>query len=752
MLKRLYLLAVALFATCSLFAQTLYDLNTIQKIEINFSIPDWDYRMDTAKAGDEGYLMADWIKINGIQYDSVAVKYKGNSSYDSTKIKNPLHIRLDKYKNQNFEGFKDIKLGNGYGDPSMIREVMAYNILANYMHCPRSNFAQVYINGTYYGIYSSAENIDEKFCADHFYSSKGTFFKCNPIVNPGPSTKSNFRYLGTDSSLYNTYYELKSNKGWNDLVTLCDSVTNNTGSYENMLDIDRIIWMLAFNNTFVNLDSYNGVFAQNHYIYRDLTNHYNPVIWDLNMCFGAFPFAGAGNASMGNQTPLSMQQFSPANHSADDYWPLIKAIQSNDTYRKKYIAHMKTMLNEMIVSGQYGILAAQMINLVDTAVQSDLYKKYTYAQFQSAMNTDIVNGSYTIPGISNLMSGRATYLQSLPEFSAVAPAISGISASNPVPNYNTMISMTATISNAGTAYLGYRFDKRLKFQKLPMYDDGAHNDGAAGDGVFGADVTMSGAVMQYYIYAENADAGMFSPQRAEHEFYSLTVANVAPVAGTIVINEVLSDNKNNVEDEYDDHEDWIEIYNNGNQTINLSNVYLSNNKNAPLKWKFPDNTFIVPDGYVTVWADDDSLEQILHTNFNLNKDTGFVVMSTLAGILDSVSFFAQMSDTSWGRYPNGTGNFQLMNTTFGYQNDGSPLSTVQHELSSGGVKLYPNPANAQLTVTFKGSKQVDIYSVFGNKIHTDSGLEKVVINTSQYAEGIYFVKCEHEVLKFVVAH
>jgi hypothetical protein len=93
-----------------------------------------------------------------------------------------------------------------------------------------------------------------------------------------------------------------------------------------------------------------------------------------------------------------------------------------------------------------------------------------------------------------------------------------------------------------------------------------------------------------------------------------------------------------------------------------------------------------------------------------------------------------------------------MNTTFGYQNDGSPLSTIQHELSSGGVKLYPNPVNAQLTVTYKGNKQVDIYSVFGNKIHTDSGLEKVVINTSQYAEGIYFVKCEHEVLKFVVAH
>ncbi len=752
MLKKICLMLLAFIATQKPFAQTLYDLNTIQKIEISFSIPDWDYRMDTAKNGAEGYLMADWVKVNGIQYDSVGVKYKGNSSYDSTKIKNPFHIQFDEYKDQNYEGFKDIKLGNGYGDPSMIREVLAYNILANYMHCPRSNFAQVYVNGTYFGIYSSAENIDKKFCADHFYSNQGTFFKCNPIVNPGPTTKSNFRFLGTDSSLYNSLYELKSKSGWNELVKLCDSVTNNAASYDNVFDMDRLIWMLAFNNTFVNLDSYNGVFAQNHYIYRDNTNHYNPIIWDLNMCFGAFPFAGAGNVSMGNQTPATMQQFSPANHSTDDYWPLIKVIQANDSYRKKYIAHMKTMLNEIIISGQYNTLAAQMINLIDTAVQSDTYKKYTYAQFQSAMNTDIVNGSYTIPGISNLMTGRATYLQSLPEFTATAPVITAITASNPAPNYNSVVTITANIANTNTVYLGYRFDKKLKFQKITMYDDGTHNDGASGDGVFGADITMTGANMQYYIYAENADAGMFSPQRAEHEFYNLAVASVAPVTGSIVINELLAENDGNEKDEYNDKEDWIEIFNTSNQTVDLSNVYLSNTLNNTLKWKFPADTYILPNGYLTVWADDDSLEKILHTNFNLNKDTGFLVMSTVSNILDSVSFTSQMADTSWGRYPNGTGSFMLMNTTYGYENNNFPLSTGNVYTKQQSTKLYPNPANTEITVTFNGTKEIGVYSIFGKKINSYTGKEKMIIHTAQYANGIYFVKCGNEVVKFIVSH
>lgn len=752
MLRKICLILIASIATQIAFAQTLYNVNVIQKIEIQFSVADWDFRMDTAKAGQEGYLMADWVKVNGIQYDSVGVKYKGNSSYDSTQAKNPLHIRFDKYKNQNHEGFDDIKLSNGYGDPSMIREVLAYNILANYMYCPRSNFAQVYINGNYVGIFSSAEDINKKFIADHFYSNQGTFVKCNPTVSVGPTTKSNFRYLGVDSTLYNSFYEIKSDYGMNDMVALCDSVSNNTSSYDQVLDLDRFIWMLAFNNTFVNLDSYSGVFAQNHYIYRDHTNHYNPIIWDLNMCFGAFPFAGSGNVSMGNQTPTSMQQFSPSNHSADDYWPLIKGIQANDSYRRKYIAHMKTLLNEVILSNQYSTAASQFQALIDTAVLSDNNKKFTYAQFQSALNTDIVFGSYTVPGIQNLLNGRATYLQSLPEFTATAPSITAITPSNASPNYNSVLTITANITNTNSVYIGYRFNKTVKFQKLTMYDDGAHNDGAANDNIFGADITMAGAVLQYYIYAENANAGMFSPQRAEHEFHTLIASNVSPSAGSIVINELLAENKSNQKDEYNESEDWLEIYNTSGQTINLSSVYLSNSKLNPLKWKFPADTYILPNGYLTVWADDDSTETIYHTNFKLDKDTGFLSISTAAALLDSISFSGQMADTSWGRYPNGTGNFTLMNTTYGYENNNFPLSTSTIPNKKQTLTLFPNPADQMLTVTFEGDKELHLFSIFGRKLNSYKSKQKLVLNTSQFANGLYFIKSDMEVLRFVVAH
>ncbi|MBK7500548.1 MAG: hypothetical protein IPI19_16050 [Ignavibacteriales bacterium] len=48
-----------------------------------------------------------------------------------------------------------------------------------------------------------------------------------------------------------------------------------------------------------------------------------------------------------------------------------------------------------------------------------------------------------------------------------------------------------------------------------MYDDGAHGDGTAGDNVYGASINVSNTFIQYYIYAENNNVGMFSPVRAE---------------------------------------------------------------------------------------------------------------------------------------------------------------------------------------------------------------------------------------------
>lgn len=734
-----------------------YNLNTIQTLEIYFSQPNWDYQMDTAKIGLEGYILADSARVNGIFYDSVGVKYKGNSSYNPTSNKNPLHIALDQFKNQSYQGFKDIKLSNCYADPTMIREVLSYDILSNYMDCPKSNFIKVYINNAYIGIYTNTESIGKTFCANHFYSSQNTFIKCNPIINPGPTTKSNLKYITSgDSSAYNNYYEIKSLTGWNELVKLCDTVTNNASALANVMDVDRAIWMLAFNNELVNLDSYTGAFCQNYYLYKDNNQRFNPIVWDLNMSFGGFPYVGAGNTSMGTLTVTNMEQLSPSIHSTDVYWPLIKDVLGNAMYKRMYIAHMRTINNEMFASSLFQAKALAMQALIDSAVLVDSNKFFTYTQFQNGMNASVPFGSTIIPGISNLMSSRLNYLGSLNDFLAVPPTISSITASNLFPALQSSVTITASVVNANSnnVYFGYRFNIQDKFVSVLMFDDGLHNDGAAGDNIYGVTFNMASGLVQYYLYAENATAGIFSPERAEHEFYTLQAGVPSANLGEVVVNEFLANNTSVNMNEYGQYEDWIELYNTTATPLNLFGLYLTDDYTIPTKFAFLQNTIIPANGYLIVWADQNaSTASYVHANFKLLTTGEKLMLSNSTGVVfDSISFGLQDTNIAYGRCANGIGNFTTMSPSFAYAN--CLTSIFEGKANESEVSMFPNPASNNVTLLFNSKeniKLIRVYNSMGQEVFNkicNSFYE--TINVASFTSGIYSIIINNKQVKKLI--
>lgn len=748
-----------LFLTCLAFAQglnaqTLYDINTVQRIEIGFSQSNWDYQMDTAKDGSEGYVLADWVVINGVEIDSVGVKYKGNSSYDSTYLKNPMHISLDEFRDQSYEGYTDIKLGNEYADPSMIREALAYSILRNYMDCPQSNFAELYINGSYIGLFSNDESISKKFCSDHFYSSGNTFVKCNPHITSA-AFRSNLKYINSDSSSYQVRYDLQSDIGWNDLVTLCDSLSNNPPSFANVMDADRVIWMLAFNNVLVNLDSYTGAFAQNHYVYLDNTGHYNPVVWDLNMAFGGFSFAGSQGVGMGTLDTLGMQTMSCNLHAAESDWPLINNVLNNGMYKRMYIAHMRTIADEIFANGNYLTTAGQLKSTIDSSVARDPNSFFSYPDFQNGLTDAVLVGSNYVPGISSLMTGRIAYLQSTQEFSYVPPVITNISVSDSSPAYMSTVNISAEVTNANASsvFLGIRWDKIQKFTRVQMFDDGAHQDGAAGDQVYGASFDMSSAVVQYYIYAENNDAGIFSPQRAEHEYYSLSSDIESAQAGEVVINEFLALNQNDTVDENGAHEDWIELYNATTNPLNLFGLYLSDTYTNLSKFAFPENSVIQPHGYFMIWADEDnSTTGNLHCNFKLSSNGEALFLSNAAGnIIDSVTFATQTADHSTARCPNATGPF-LVDYSPSYGEANHCSDDVQ-EINDGTFSFYPNPVDKVLNVISSkaGESNFEILNGIGERIAAGKFSGAVQINLETIDAGIYVFRSGNVMQKIVIA-
>ena len=734
------LFSFLLMCSCAFFhlnAQNFYQRDSIQVIEIFFSFSNWDAQLDANEA-TETYIYADSIRINGTSFDSCGVRYKGNSSYNPSNQKNPLRLELNTIKaNQDYQGFTDIKLSNGYKDPSMIREILTYQILENYMDCPRSNFARVYINGQYRGVYTNNESIKDDFNEAHYYADD-TYFKCNPVggAGPGGGTSPDLKYLGTDSTSYFNGYELKSTYGWNRLVTLCNTLNNDFQNIESTLDIDRAIWMLAFNNVLVNLDSYNGAFRQNYYISWDKNGRFVPTVWDVNMSFGGFP----GGTGSGAFTPSALDPFS---NSTSVNHPLIQQIMANPLYKRMYTAHVRTMVQEMFENGQYETWAQSLMALADSSVQADPYKFYSYNQFLNSLTTAVAGGGpgggSSIPGIKALMDARAQFFSTNAAYLLQAPAILSHGATASPLNYGSTTTLIANVSNETNVYLGYRTDHTLKFNRVQMYDDGAHNDGAAGDHTYGVEMPVNGLLFEYYIYADNNNAGKFSPARAEHEFHTLAVTFPAPAVGSLLINEVLASNDALLFDLNGEDDDWIELVNTTNTTIDLAGFYLSDDPLNLMAWAFPAGTTIPANGYLLVWADKDTLQQGLHANFKISADGEYVYLSNGLNVHDQISFGPQIANISYGRCPDAGLDFATILPT-PLANNNCNIGIQEMEVLQ--VQVYPNPFLDVLhIVSHEEQVQITVRNINGQILQTqqiNSG--KHQLDASSWASGLYLIE------------
>jgi hypothetical protein len=752
------LIALFLLINTMGFGQDFYALNTVQTIEINFSQTNWDQLLDNAYATTGDYILAESVSINGEVFDSVGVKYKGNSTYQSNQAKNPFHIELDTYKDHQYEAYTDIKLSNVAKDPSFLREVLSYQILRQYMDAPLSNFANVSVNGTLIGLYSNSEAVSKKFVNSRFYSKKNTFVKCNPPAGAGPQTNDfpNLAYLGQDSSDYYDAYEIKSDDGWEELINLCDTLANNINDIEEILDVDKALWMLAFNNVMVNLDSYSGGFKQNYYLYRDDFGRFLSVVWDLNESIGRFSMAG-GTGNNLNST-AAKQQMDHLLHLNDADFPLIQKLLSVPTYKRMYLAHMKTMLLENFDNESYIATAEALQTLIDADVQADNNKFFTYANFTTNLNADINSGGGpgggSTPGITNLMDGRNDYLLGLSDFTQTDPTISNITASTPTPIINETITITAAVTDADEVTFGYRTELGAPFTKLAMFDDGAHNDAAAGDGVYGTDLTITNAFVQYFIYAENSNAGKFSPQRAQFEYYTLTATTSNPTVGDLVINEFMASNDATIADQAGEFDDWIEFYNNSSTTIDLEGYFLSDDANNLMKWAFLPGAVIEGNGYAIVWADNDEAQVGLHANFKLSAAAESIFLSKTNGtIVDEVSYINQTSDISFGRIPNGVGDFQIMSPTFNAENMGT-TSISNTPVETFHLKASPNPADDSFLLEIEGNEgeelNISVYNLNGIVVYQDLISKNKFIHTYDWAAGMYIVRVDHSFLKIVI--
>lgn len=741
----LFFLLFFLFLNSQLSAQAVfYHPDTIREIHIHFAQSNWDELLDELYvAGQQERLLANMV-IDGITLDSVGIRYKGFSSVSTDRAKNPFNIALDFVKgNQTYDGIDKIKLSNVIQDPSFLRETLAYEIARKYMPASRANYARVYINDEYWGLYTNVEAVNKDFLAQHFGSRDNPFFKCNPeeLDLSGDDNSNLSNKHGTDTTAYYPFYDMRSDEGWTDLYELISILNENPEQIETVLNVDQTLWMHAFNYAIINFDSYVG-FAQNYYLYKDNNHRFNPILWDLNQSFASYRLTDASEHFDGFNIEEAKVIDPLLHHSSVSVYPrpLMRNLFANDTYRRMYLAHLRTIMEENFANGVYLSWLENMQALIENSVLEDTNKFYSNEDFYDNLNetvTDLVD----YPGLTDLMEARTTYLQNYPGYQD-APDISNVASSPSLFSIGETIWITAEITDASDVVLAYRFGGNGFFQKINMLDDGSQNDGAANDGLYGVQLHNVGNSIQYYIYAENETAGRFSPERAAFEYHVIQSEGIS--GGDLVINEFMAINDNTQADEAGEYDDWIELHNTTNFDISTAGLYLTDDPENLKKWAMPD-ALVPAGGYLIVWADSDEEQGALHAGFKLSGDGETLVLTDEnETILDEVTFGGQTADISTGRFPNGTGPFVEMPPTFNAIN--SLTSSVKH-IENPNFTVFPNPFEDIFYIKFENEKpiQIDILRMdgkilFTQKVNKNEALKRV--HVKDWASGIYFLSIQ----------
>jgi hypothetical protein len=577
-------------------------------------------------------------------------------------------------------------------------------------------------------------------------------FECSPSydydtppVNPPPGCSAGhgavLEYLGNNIACYLDHYVIQSQTGWEDLRDMTQLLQSNPNNARQVLDIDRFIWMSALNSLLANFDSYLGAGSRNYFIGKADNGRFVPIPDDMNRSFSRFPWASVEQTT-GPQPPLNFyRNLDPYLGAADNTKPLLKAIFNNPTWKRMYTAHLRTMMAEVFSSGWFEQRAEALQNQISDEVLSDGNHFYTYDEFLQNLNETVID-SYDgedAYGLIPFMEGRIAYLSNLPEFTAAPPAISNISTTPAQPQPGTQVTITAQVSNAASAVLGQRRTLKDMFELTPMFDDGAHGDGAADDGVFGVKVTVQTGGFQYYIYAENSGAGVFSPQRAEYEYYSVNTS------GDVVINELMTANQTTVADQDGEYDDWAELYNNSASSVNLAGWYLSDDPQLLNKWQFPNGVFLNPGAFLTIWVDDDEDQAGLHASFNLSAggEDLFLVRPDLT-IADQVVFGAQAPDVSLARCPNGTGPLVKAPPSFGVDNSAACSTDTDDPARDFEVSVTPNPAWDYLRISTKlpAALEYKIASPAGLTMQKGSFRYETEVNTGEWPQGLYFLEID----------
>lgn len=348
------------------------------------------------------------VSFSGRTWTNVGFRFKGNSSlrssWSSGTDKIPFKLDFDEFeddfpeiKDQRFHGFRQLSLANNTGDPSAMREAIAYDLMeAAGLVAAETGFYEIILDRgagrTSLGLYTVIEVIDDTVVRRAFKDSSGPIYEAE-------GTAASFA-AGTYDRIKQSFPNESDNEtDWGDVQALYNALhspdrTANPANWrkrmESVLDVDGFLKWLGLSAAIQHWDTY-GAMNHNYYLYGDpVSGRLTWISWDHNGVLGASPGGGAAGAANVPAGAPPGGQFQPGANAPGGgglggrmttsldkkdvgaNWPLIRFLLDDAAYYAKYISFLRTTTTPVFdpdkLADRYKTVAAMLAPKV-SAVQ-----------------------------------------------------------------------------------------------------------------------------------------------------------------------------------------------------------------------------------------------------------------------------------------------------------------------------------------------------------------------------------------------
>jgi hypothetical protein len=416
-MRFLFLIGVLMFLSLRSAAQdTLFDPGRVSSVYISMH-PDSLAKLLEDELSDH-YFRVQFIYDYGSGRDTVenaGFRLRGNTSRLSAK--KSFKISFNEYSpGRSYLQVKKLNLNGEHNDPTLVREKFFYDCWKNAgMPERRTSFVRLYINGSYFGLYTNVEELDKAWLKRVYGNNTGNLYKCTypaDMVFLGPG-QTYYKNLPSSSLTGGRAYDLQTNETADDysdlveLITLLNQPADSAfaAAIVQKLDVNQTLKAFALDVASGNWDDY--MYNKNNYFlyHHPVTGKFEIITYDPDNTFG-IDWLGV--------------DWSDRNcfewYKTKELRPMVKQLLSVPSFMNQYLAYLDTMARLIVAPAITFPHLDSLEALVTDAAVADHYRTLDYGYTVSDFHNGFIKtiDGHSPYGIKPFLEKRtSTLLQQL---------------------------------------------------------------------------------------------------------------------------------------------------------------------------------------------------------------------------------------------------------------------------------------------------------------------------------------------------